>query len=61
MPKEPLFQVNVETRDGKLIAVGPAMIRQAAESLMRKIETQIAAGREKSWSNPHLAQILDLN
>ncbi|MDE2439736.1 MAG: hypothetical protein KGP14_01835 [Betaproteobacteria bacterium] len=59
--KQPLFQVNVETRDGRLLAVGPAMVRQGAELFMQTIKEQIAAGREKQWSNPHLAQILHLN
>ena len=56
----PLFQVHVETKDGKLLPVGPAMIREAAASFMSTIKEQIALGREKEWSNPHLAQILNL-
>ena len=56
----PLFQVQVETRDGKLLPVGPAMIKEAAAQFLGTIREQIALGREKEWSNPHLAQILNL-
>ena len=59
--KEPLYQVNVETRDGKLLPVGPKWGKQAAEAFMQTIKTQIALGKEKEWSNPHLAQILEFN
>lgn len=51
----PLYRVVVEARGEKnLVAVGPAMIKPACEKFADAIATQIAAGKEKRWSNPHL-------
>jgi hypothetical protein len=58
--RQPLYQVHVETREGKLLAVGPAMIRQACEMFCATIKAQIKAGREREWANPHIAQVLNL-
>jgi hypothetical protein len=59
-PKQSLFQVNVETRDGKLVRVGPAMMREACEKIADSIKEQIALGREKLWSNPHVVPLITL-
>jgi hypothetical protein len=56
-----MYQVNVETREGRLLPVGPAMVRQDAEMFMQTIKAQISAGREKQWSNPFIARVLELN
>lgn len=57
MKHESLWQVAVETREGKAILVGPAMIRAACENLCRKIAAGIRAGKEREWSNPHLIEV----
>lgn len=53
--KTPLYQVRVETRDGREIAVGPKVIKDVADQFCLTVRQQIVAGREKSWSNPHVA------
>jgi len=52
--KEPLYQVNVETRDGKVLPVGPKAGRQFCERIVVAINAQIIKGREKVWANPHI-------
>lgn len=58
-PKQPLYQVNVETKDG-LLAVGPAMMREACDLFAGSIADQIKCGREKRWANPQVVPILNL-
>ena len=58
-PKQPLFQVNVETKVG-YVRVGPAMMREACELLAGIIAEQIKLGREKRWTNPQVLPILNL-
>lgn len=58
--KQPLYQVNVETRDGKLLAVGPAMMREACDMFAGTIKAQIDQGAEKRWSNPQVLPIIHL-
>jgi len=51
--RQPLYQVVVErTSDGVHQVVGPAIQQNVAEELAAAIRIQIAAGNEKSWSNP---------
>lgn len=59
--KHSLWQVNVETRDGNLLPVGPSMIKEACEEFAYTIRTQIAAGKEKTWTDAHVVQNLVLN
>lgn len=55
MNQTQLYQVNVETRDGRVVAVGPkASERQFCERLVVAINAQIIAGRERLWANPHI-------
>lgn len=58
MLKEPLYQVHVEQRGGEVIPVGPKLLKWAAEMALVTIKTEIAAGREKTWGNPHLKPCL---
>lgn len=58
-PKQTLFQVNVDTREGPL-AVGPAMMREACDLFAGTIHEQIKLGREKRWSNPQVLPVLNL-
>lgn len=55
-----LWQLFVETREGKLLTVGPAMLKEASEMTLKTLQMSIASGREKVWSNPHIAEILNL-
>lgn len=58
--KQPLYQVVVEqTSDGKTIAVGPAVLKEAADQFAQAIREQIALGREKAWSSPHVVPHLN--
>lgn len=54
-----LFQVQVDTRKGPL-AVGPAMLREACDQFAAAITAQIAAGKEKTWSNPTVTPVIHL-
>lgn len=56
-PMADLYQVNVETRDGGLLPIGPRLEKPAAEMLCIAIGNEIAAGREKFWTNPHVLQV----
>lgn len=59
-PAQQLYQVNVELRDGTMLAVGPQMMGGACEMLAKSIREQIARGREKRWSNPQVVPILNI-
>lgn len=59
--KQTLHQVFVETREGKAIPVGPAMLKDAADQFAATIRAQVALGREKEWFNPHVAQVFNLH
>lgn len=54
--KQELYQVHVETLEGTVIPVGPRMLKEYAEGLLMAINGAVSAGREKSWSNAHLAR-----
>lgn len=56
--KHDLYQVQAENREGAIVLVGPAMAKGPCEQLAQAIRTQIRLGREKTWSNPHVARIL---
>ncbi len=47
-----LYQVFVETRSGRMLAVGPKLTAAAAEQFAAAIRVQIIHGKEKRWSNP---------
>ena len=49
--KDPLYQVHVVEK-GVPKAVGPKMIRRAAEQFRDVIEAQIRKGKETMWSDP---------
>jgi hypothetical protein len=54
-PKQSLYRVVVEAKgEDALLAVGPAMMREACDQFANTIEQQIRLGREKNWSNPHV-------
>lgn len=58
--RQPLYQVNVEDVEGRLLSVGPAMLRESCEHFAGTIKAQIACGREKSWRNPHVVPLISL-
>lgn len=49
-----LHQCVVETRDGKLLPVGPKASRQFVEVMLVQINRMIAEGKELEWKNPHI-------
>lgn len=51
-----LSQVWVE-QGGVAIPVGPRMLRQACELCVEALSRQIALGRERVWSNPHIVEV----
>lgn len=57
MTKQTLCQIYVELPSGRLLAVGPKAPREVLEQSVIAINTSIAAGREKVWSNPHLIEV----
>lgn len=58
--KQSLYQVVVErTSDGSPIAVGPAVLKEAADGLAQEIREQIALGREKDWASPHVVPFMN--
>jgi hypothetical protein len=59
-PRQPLFQVNVETTEGKHLSIGPAMMQEACAQFAQAIGEQIRLGREKKWRNPQIVPILTL-
>jgi hypothetical protein len=59
--EQPLYQVNVELLDGKIVAVGPSMMEGACTQLAQAIREQIKLGREKRWSNPQVVPIITFN
>lgn len=59
--KQPLYQVFVENEEGNLLPVSPAMLKEACEQFEDAIRTQIAAGKERVWSNPHTALVMNLH
>lgn len=60
-----LFQVCVTWRRAdhpdRMIAVGPKMIRQAADAFAEAIRKMIAAGKERTWADPVVAPCLPVN
>ena len=52
-----LYQVRVRTRRGAYIPVGPRTTKDAAESLLVAINGQLALGREKDWTDPHIVTV----
>lgn len=46
-----LYQVVVEDRKGNLLRASPKCSSQTAQALASAINTQVALGREKLWSN----------
>lgn len=59
-PTQRLYQVNVDTRKGRSLAVGPAMLKEACDQFAGTIAEQIALGREKRWSNPQVIPVIHL-
>lgn len=57
MIKEQLYQVYVETQDGRVLAVGPKAGQAFLEKFITKINIAIAKGLEKTWKNPHLVAV----
>ena len=53
-----LHQVFVETREGKLVPLGPKMVKEACEQFASTIKEQIIQGNEKHVSNPHVVAVL---
>lgn len=58
MNKQPLFQVFVETTEGKLLPVFPKAPKELAVRFVEVINREITTGNEKAWSNPHIAAVL---
>jgi hypothetical protein len=57
-PHDPLYGVMVEeVQTGQVRRVGPAMAQLVAERFIVAINTQIALGKERNWSNPHLVRV----
>lgn len=53
-----LYQVFVKkTKDGAIIPFGPAMIQECAEAFLVAINGQLALGKEKLISEPHLRKV----
>lgn len=61
-PKPDFYQVVVETssRDGTkhMLPVSPRASREFCMPLCSAIETEIAAGRERTWKNPCIVKVL---
>lgn len=58
LKKLDLHQVFVETRKGRVIAVGPKQSdRSACETLIAEINRHIINGTETLWSNPHIVSV----
>lgn len=53
-PEVDLYQLWVETKTGRTLAVGPRAPRPFLEMMLTAMNAQIALGKEQSWSNPHL-------
>lgn len=51
-----LYQVFVETTEGKEIPVGPRVTQEVAERFCEAIGVMIGRGKEKNWSNPRLVE-----
>ena len=45
----PLFQVYVETADGKIMPVGPRMVEEAVAKLATAINKKVSEGKEREW------------
>lgn len=57
--KPVLYQVVVEERStGNALFVGPKCSSQTAQALAETINTQVALGREKLWSNARVNLVL---
>lgn len=54
--KEQLYQLHVEDRKGRLLAVGPKAGRQFCEALCMTVNRLIIDGKEREWSNPHVVR-----
>ena len=57
MARDSLYQVMVETRDGRAIPVSPAMMRRFLEPFCKAIAIAVRAGTETRWSNPHIVPV----
>ena len=59
-PKQPLYQVIVQTKSGRL-PVGPMMTESVCSILAGQIAEQIRLGREKTWRDPQVIPIITEN
>ncbi len=58
MLSQTMYQVQVETRQGKPEFVGPAMSNpETLYGLAAAINLNVAKGREKEWHNAHVVQL----
>jgi hypothetical protein len=57
MLRNPLYQVHVEDREGRLVPLGPKMGKDACDRFADAIRKQISLGKEKLVSNPHVAAV----
>ena len=55
--RDALHQVFVETRKGRVLAIGPKTGRQPCEMLVVAINKAIIDGTETLWSNPHIVSV----
>lgn len=57
VPKEPLYRVYVERRDGSRQAVTPAFPKSTADGLIEACNIGIIKGTNKVFTNPHLVRV----
>lgn len=56
--RSPLYQVQVETKDGRPVFVGPAVSEpEPLYKLATAINLSVAKGREPEWRNAHVVQL----
>jgi hypothetical protein len=58
---EPLFQVMAtERKTGQLVAMPmfPRVMKETADEYVQTVKMMIAAGKEKRYADPHVAQLL---
>jgi hypothetical protein len=53
-----LYQCMVQTRDNRIVAVGPKGARDFCEQFLFAILGNIASGKERDWFNPHVCAVL---
>ena len=57
---DPMFQVVVTTKDGRMLPVGPMWLRPCAEEFAATVNRFVAEGKERTWTSAAVVPLTPL-